>query len=199
VTVHPPDDPGATWVFGYGSLVAVESLADTIGRRLAREERHAAHLSGYGRRWNYGSLHLRGDWTHDGVDVRGGLVVSLGLTPAPDERCNGVVVRVTDAELTLLDRRERDYQRTDVTEHIALDTPEAAVGGRVVTYVPRPSAIERYEAARDAGRAAVRRTYWELVHGAFDELGGAHPDLWTSTPRPDVPVADVRVFRLDAG
>lgn len=199
MTAPPPDHRGGTWVFGYGSLVALESLGDTIGRHLGPGERHAAHLSGYGRRWNYGSLHLRGDWTHDGVEVRGGLVVSLGLAPSADERCNGVVVRVTDAELALLDRRERDYERTDVTERIALDTPEVAVGGRVVTYVPRPSAVERYEAARDAGRAAVRRTYWDLVHRAFDELGGGHPDLWTSTPRPDVPVADVRVFRLDAG
>lgn len=187
-----------TWVFGYGSLVAVESLAATIGRRLADSERRPAHLTGYGRRWNYGSLHLRGDWTHDGVEVRRGLVVSLGLAPAADERCNGVIVRVADDDLALLDRRERDYERTDVTELIALDGSDDPVGGRVVTYVPRPSAIARYEEARDARRAAVRREYWDLVHRAFDELGGAHPQLWTSTPRPDVPVADVRVYRLDA-
>jgi dephospho-CoA kinase len=197
MTPAPVDHPHGTWVFGYGSLVAVESLTGTIGRRPLPGERHAAHLTGYGRRWNYGSLHLRGDWTHDGVEVRRGLVVSLGLVPAADERCNGVIVHVT--EEALLDWRERDYERTDVTERLALDAPEDSVRGRVVTYVPRPSAIERYEEARDARRAAVRQTYWDLVHQSFDELGGAHPGLWSSTPRPDVPVADVRVHRLDAG
>ena len=196
----PPATPGRhdTWVFGYGSLVALDSLSATIGRSLSPGERVPAHLAAYGRRWNYGSLHLRGDWTHDGVDVRGGLVVSLGLAPAPDEQCNGVIVRVTDAELALLDHRERDYERTEVTDLITLDADDGHVGGRVVTYVPRQSAIERYEEARDARRAAVRRSYWDLVHAAFDELGGAHPGLLTATPRPDVPVADVRVHRLDA-
>lgn len=214
---------GDTWVFGYGSLVAPGSMAATIGRTASAADRRPAHLSGFGRRWNYGSLHLRGDWTHDGVEVRDGLVISLGIALAPEERCNGVVVRVTDEELELLDLRERDYERTDVTDHVNLDPldldhdgrrhdarrhdgPQPAgrgldepgpVRGRVVTYVPRPSAIERYETARDARRAAIRRSYWELVHLAFDELGGEHPTLLASTPRPDVPVADVRVRRLD--
>ena len=195
----PRRTDGETWVFGYGSLVAPDSLASTIGRLVAADDRRPAHLSGYGRRWNYGSLHLRGDWTHAGTVVRRGLVISLGLTPAPDERCNGVIVRVGAEDLEHLDRRESDYERTDVTDHISLDAPDAAVRGRVVTYVPRRSAVERYEAARDAGRAAIRQAYWDLVLGAFDELGGEHPNLWAATPPPDVPVADVRVHRLDTG
>jgi cation transport regulator ChaC len=187
---------GGTWVFGYGSLVAPDSLAATIGRDPHPGERSAARLAGYGRRWNYGSLHLRGDWTHEGVEVQGGVVVSLGLTVADDEVCNGVIVRVTDVELERLDWRERDYQRTDVTER--LDAGAAAVvaaGDRIVTYVPRRSAVERYQAARDARRAAVRRSYWELVHGAFAGLGDDHRELLASTPPPDVPVVDVQLLR----
>ena len=68
-----------TWVFGYGSLVSPTSLATTIGRHVAPDDVTVAHLHGYGRRWNYGSLHLRGDWRHDDVDVRQGVVISLGL------------------------------------------------------------------------------------------------------------------------
>ncbi len=112
---------GDTWVFGYGSLVSPTSMATTIGRTVEADHVAVAHLDGYGRRWNYGSLHLRGDWHHDGIDVIQGLVVSLGLVAADAESCNGVIVRVSDDELAQLDWRERDYQRTDVTDQIRVD------------------------------------------------------------------------------
>jgi dephospho-CoA kinase len=180
--------PG-TWVFGYGSLVSAASVARTIGRSVdADVDLHVTRLNGFGRRWNYGSLHLRGDWEHDGRTVTSGLVVSLGLVEADDETCNGTVVRVTDDELAALDWRERDYERTDVTDLIEADRRFA---GPVVTYVPRPSAIDRYLTARDSARAAVRRSYWYLVHETFEHLGPDHLDEFVRTPPPDVPVVDI--------
>jgi cation transport regulator ChaC len=181
------------WVFGYGSLVSPTSLASTIGRRTGASDVCIATLSGYGRRWNYGSLHLRGDWRHGDAFVENGLVVSLGLTAEDDARCNGVVVRVTSDELAMLDWRERDYQRTDVTDRIAADGP---LTGPVVTYVPRPSAIERYQEARDARRAAIRRSYWELVADAFAALGSDHAAAYATTPAPDVPVVEMSLSML---
>lgn len=185
---------GNTWVFGYGSLVSPASVATTIGRVVSADDAAVAHLDGYGRRWNYGSLQLRGDWHLDGVSVTQGLVVSLGLVAADSETCNGVVVRVSDDELAQLDWRERDYERTDVSDLIRLEDDRAA--GRVVTYVPRPSAIERYEAARDLRRAGIRQSYWELVSAAFSDLGGGHLTQYESTPTPDVPVVDMTLSEL---
>ena len=180
----------AMWVFGYGSLVAPTSMARTIGRVVDVDEGYVpAMLDGFGRRWNYGSLHLRGDWRHADVEVRRGVVISLGLVAA-DERCSGALVAVDDAELAALDWRERDYDRVDVTERIAPDRP---IDGTVFTYVPRPSAVERYERARDDRRAAVRRSYWELVHATFAALGPTHLDSLHATPRPDVPVTDIDI------
>lgn len=181
-----------TWVFGYGSLVSPASLASTIGRHVDPPDVTIAHLDGYGRRWNYGSLHLRGDWHHDGVAIEQGLVVSLGLILA-DETCNGVAVRVTAEELAQLDWRERDYERTDVSDQIRSDL---TAGTRVVTYVPRPSAVHRYETARDEGRAAIRRPYWDLVADAFGLLGTDHLESYSSTPAPDVPVVDMSLSML---
>ena len=183
-----------TWVFGYGSLVSPTSLASTIGRHVAPGDVGAAHLHGYGRRWNYGSLHLRGDWHHDDVDVYQGVVISLGLVAADGEHCNGVAVRVTDDELARLDWRERDYERTDVTDRIDAEVPRR--GERVVSYVPRPSAIERYEAARDERRAAIRRSYWDLVDRAFSDLGTHHSAIYATTPAPDVPVLEISLSLL---
>lgn len=185
---------GDTWVFGYGSLVSPASMATTIGRTVAADDMAVAHLDGYGRRWNYGSLHLRGDWDHDGVAVTQGLVVSLGLVVADTEACNGVIVRVTGDELAHLDWRERDYERADVTDLIRLDEDRRA--GPVMTYVPRPSAIERYEAARDQRRAGIRQSYWDLVSAAFGDLGRDHLDRYAATPAPDIPVVDMTLSML---
>ncbi len=181
-----------TWVFGYGSLVSPTSLASTIGRQVAPDDMIAVHLHGYGRRWNYGSLHLRGDWRHGDVDVHQGVVISLGLVQAEGEHCNGVAVRVTEEELARLDWRERDYERTDVTDRIDTDL----AGLPIVTYVPRPSAVERYEAARDDRRAAIRRSYWDLVDQAFAALGDHHSTIYAATPAPDVPVLEMTLSLL---
>lgn len=179
----------STWVFGYGSLVSPASLATTIERTVGSNDVAVAHLHGFARRWNYGSLSVRGEWHHAGVNVTDGCMVALGLVVAEAATCNGVIVRVTPTELALLDRRERDYDRTDVTDMLRREDGEPVE--RVVTYVPRPSAIARYEQARDLGRAAIRRSYWELVEQAFDDLGGDHRALYDTTPAPDVPVVDM--------
>ncbi len=180
---------GDSWVFGYGSLVSPASMASTIGRPVDSSDTAVAHLDGFGRRWNYGSMHLRGDWHHDGVDVASGLVISLGLEASANESCNGVVVRVTEGELAALDWRERDYERTDVTDLIRRE--DAITSAPVWTYVPRPSAIERYLDARDHRRAGIRQSYWELVRTAFADLGGDHHDRYEATPAPDVPVVEM--------
>jgi len=181
-----------TWVFGYGSLVSPESMANTIGRPVRTWA--VAHLDGYGRRWNYGSLHLRGDWHHEGLDVVSGLVVSLGLEASATESCNGVIVPVTDDELAALDWRERDYERTDITDRVRREDDVTTTS--VWTYVPRPSAIERYLDARDRGCAGIRESYWELVGAAFAALGGDHHDRYLATPAPDVPVVDMALSRI---
>ncbi|HUS43219.1 MAG TPA: gamma-glutamylcyclotransferase family protein [Ilumatobacteraceae bacterium] len=183
------------WIFGYGSLVSPASMATTIGRTVADADVVVAQLDGYGRRWNYGSMHLRGDWHHDGVTVRQGLVVSLGLVASDSESCNGVIVRVTADELAMLDWRERDYERTDVTDTIR--RVDHVHPERVMTYVPRPSAIDRYETARDRRQAGIRQSYWELVTAAFSNLGGDHLERYAATPAPDVPVVDMTLSMLE--
>lgn len=179
----------SAWIFGYGSLVSPTSMAATIGRTVPPGDTAIAHLDGFGRRWNYGSMHLRGDWQLDGTHIREGLVVSLGIVRSDAETCNGRVVRVTGDELAMLDWRERDYERTDVSDLIRCDGGEA--GSAVWTYVPRASAVERYLHARDRGRAAIRRSYWELVDAAFNDLGADHASRYAATPAPDVPVVDM--------
>jgi dephospho-CoA kinase len=177
------------WVFGYGSLVSPTSMARSLDREVPTHRGWVpAELQGYGRRWNYGSLTTRAEWVHEGRHVRRGIVVALGLVDAP-ESCNGVIARVDRHDVARLDQRERDYDRVDVTDRI-----DAAIeiDGRVVTYVPRPGAVLRYEQYRDQGRAAVSLRYLRLVETAFEALApGQRARFDETTPAPDVPVIDL--------
>lgn len=194
--------PRSHWVFGYGSLVDPRSLGRTLGRTVdLGVDFMEAELDGWGRRWNYGVGHVTAAWRcHDGRAVEQGVIVALGVVPATSERTNGIVARVSDAELAALDLRERDYDRVDVTDHISVigwagapASPERfGRDDRVVTYVPRRSAIDRYTAARDAGLAGIRDTYWGLVDAAFAVLGPDRLHVYrATTPAPDVPVVAV--------
>lgn len=182
---------GGTWVFGYGSLVSPDSLGRTLGRPVSvGVEVLEAELSGYQRRWNYGIGHVTGWWTGDDGRHQECTIVALGLVAAAELAVNGVVVQVSPDELEQLDHRERHYDRVDVTDLVRTVTP---VDGGVVTYVPRPEAIERYETARTSGTAAIEQRYWDLVDGAFAALGDDRRERYhASTPPPDVPVRQVR-------
>jgi len=181
----------STWVFGYGSLVSPASMARTIGRTVDAADVTIALLHNYARRWNYGVLHRSGNWIDGDTSVTEGVIVALGLAAAERESCNGVAIRVTADELLQLDWRERNYDRTDVTDQITLERDVNVT--QVVTYVPRPDAVNRYEQARDVGRAAVEQRYWDLVHSAFDDLGPSHRALFDTTLAPDVPVVAISV------
>ncbi|MEX2627420.1 MAG: gamma-glutamylcyclotransferase family protein [Ilumatobacteraceae bacterium] len=194
----------ATWAFGYGSLVSPASLGATLGRPVRPGIGWAeAVLYGHGRRWNYGIGGPAGDgvvgyWTDaDGVQHEV-TMVALGIVVAAEtigrESINGVVIAVDDDELERLDRRERHYDRIDVTDVVEPDDrlPGPRPGDRVVTYLPRREAVERYENARDAGTAAIEQRYWDLVEGAFAALGPDRLDRYhRTTPPPDVPVRPI--------
>jgi Gamma-glutamyl cyclotransferase, AIG2-like len=118
-------------------------------------------------------------------------LVALGIIEADGETVNGVIGRVTDEELVELDRRERHYDRVDVTQRVSVRGADH-VDGRIVVYVPRAEAIAHYESARDRGVAAIELRYWELVDAAFASLGAdAHVRYHATTPAPDVPILEL--------
>jgi len=180
------------WVFGYGSLVSPDSFGYTLGRRpRLGSDFFEAEIVGYGRRWNYGSLRFTGRAAdHTGND-REWTIVALGLVEAADESVNGTVGWVSNEELADLDRRERHYDRVDVSDRTTV------IGGApvapIVTYVPRREAVERYERSRDRGAAAVDQRYFDLVDRAFADLGADRRRRYhASTPSPDIPILPLR-------
>jgi len=151
---RPPDH-----VFGYASLVN-----DGGPGRLKR-------LAGMRRTWGVATDNSRGipgykmylrrcDGSRPAV-----FVAFLDLVPDPRASVTGVCREVTDGELAILDRRERNYDRVDVTESI--ESPP----GRVWAYLGSAQARERLRRAREAGTAVVSRDYERKVHAGFRALG----------------------------
>lgn len=177
------------WVFGYGSLVSPDSFGHTLQRRPQfGVDFFEAEVTGFGRRWNYGSLSATGRASDPGGTVRVWTIVALGLTESADETVHGTIGWVSNDELVALDRRERYYDRVDVSA-LASVVGAAQVTESVVTYVPRREAVERYEQSRDRGEAAVDQRYFDLVDRAFGDLGADRRRRYhDTTPAPDIPV-----------
>jgi len=182
------------WVFGYGSLVSPESFGATVRRELRPGvDFFDAEARGFGRRWNYGVMHVTGTGTDPVGSTRDYTIVALGLVRSQRDRVNGVVGWVEHDELIELDHRERHYDRVDVTDDVVVDVAAGSLDGRVALYLPRPEAVAHYERARDLGTAAIDRRYWDLVDGAFAARGDeAHAKYRSTTPWPDVPILPLR-------
>ena len=170
------------FVFGYGSL-ARDLLADVEVTRLHGYRRvfgvaadNSEQIAGYKR------YRLPGDGVYPDV-----YVAFLDIVESPGTVVNGVLARVDPGDLADLDRRERNYDRIDVTA--AIDTPP---GGRVWAYTGSPDGRARLQAGVAADTAVVQRSYLDHVHDGFRRLGDAEHDQFVATTDLDsLPLADL--------
>jgi Gamma-glutamyl cyclotransferase, AIG2-like len=158
------------FVFGYGSL-AHDLLADVTVTR----------LRDYRRRFGVAADNSRAIPGYKRYRAAGGsfpslFVAFLDLVEDPETTVNGVLAPVDVESLADLDRRERNYDRIDVTA--AIDTPPP---GRVWAFVGSSDGRKRLETGRAAGKAVVQRTYLEHVHAGFRRLGTAEYDHFLAT------------------
>lgn len=155
------------FVFGYGSLTELVQqptrAIDTRG--------FIADLSGYRRSWNVAmdnSESIRGYKYYE--DIKGErpevFVAFLNIVEAPDSQVNGVCVPVSNARLKMLDQRERNYRRIDVTDRLG-----AKLEGRVWAYVGTDEAEQRALEGASCGRLLVQEEYIENVENGFRGLG----------------------------
>jgi cation transport regulator ChaC len=182
----PPDDRPTQYVFGYGSLSAwaapglsVATLADCL-RVWDVAMDNAETISGY----KY--------YVDPESGARPALHVSfLNLAEAPGTDCVGFLVPVGDAaSLAALDRRERNYDRVEVTGRIRTQ-PALALAARVWAYHGTVTARERYARAARAGTAVVQHAYKAAVEQAFDARGMGEA-YRASTRAPECPVRELR-------
>ncbi len=181
ITWHYPRCRGATqivimpsvheYVFGYGSLVA--------GEFIPSRERHAqgfvADLRGMRRGWGVAmdnrvdlpgyKCYLDRDGGRPAVSV---CFLDIDLDDSSGACVNGVCLPVGTAELAALDRRERNYDRIDVSDRLP-----GARGARVWTYRGSAEGRARFDDGVRAGTAVIDAGYLAAVRAGFAGLGVA--------------------------
>ena len=172
------------WVFGYGSLVGEgEALpADAVPCALPGHRRfwgvamdNRVEIPGY-------KHYLDPDEARPPIHV-----AFLDVRPDPAIAVDGAAFRVEEDELPLLDARERNYDRVEVSVEPALDGP-------VYAYVGSKAGRSRLREGLAAGTARISRAYVELVESGFAGLGRLKAFRASTDPEP-CPRAELTLVR----
>jgi cation transport regulator ChaC len=160
-------------VFGYGSLAHVENLSAFLARHRAEFDAHShAELIGFQRTWTVAmdnSETLAGYKYY--VDTATGarpevFVAFANIESRQGARVAGILFEVTHATLEILDARERNYKRTDVTAHVSL-----AVEGTVWTYLGSSEATARFHLGRKKNALVIDEAYARSIETAYARAG----------------------------
>ncbi len=110
-------------VYGYGSLIHPGSIARTLGREVPPGHLSVCRLQGFGRTWNLTDAVID-SWK------RRQSAVFLNLRESADGPLIGVQFPLDEGELEVMDLRERNYRRIDVTDRV-----EPRVSEKLFTYI----------------------------------------------------------------
>lgn len=168
------------YLFVYGSLVNPSEVVRTLGH--PAKTVHPVRLDGWIREWGVAidySVSRQRLLSIENTDSFS-YVAALNVRPAEHgERAtdpNGVLIEVSDDDLTKLDARESHYTLTDVTEHI-VGAPE----GLIYTY----SGKEQFHVARlNQDAVAIPESYATLVLDSFSTLGDDMRTQYLQTTSP---------------
>lgn len=164
-------------VFAYGSLVAADSAAMTLGRPVPAPR--PAELGGWRRRFTQARDNLRCEKTFAlASGERPPWVLGLNVEPGEDDAgpVNGAVVEVTEEELARLATREIRYDAVDVTEETGGD----GLPTRVWTF----TAKHDHFAPEPPAGAVILATYAQAVEEAFAALAPDGRDRFLATTGP---------------
>jgi cation transport regulator ChaC len=173
-----PTGVDPAFVFGYGSL-----LHGGTGM--------PCRLNGHRRRWGVamdnrrtlpGYKYFLDGGTGERPEV---FVAFLDAEPEPGAHVDGLAFEVDAAVLALLDTRERNYRRVDVTSRL-----DRSLGGPVWAYLGLDEARARYESGVAAANVVVSRAYLDDVRAGFAAAG-----LRFDT-EPPVPIVDLELVRV---
>jgi cation transport regulator ChaC len=163
-------------VFGYGSLVAPESAALTLGRPV---ELLPASLHGWKRRFSQARDNLTCEKTFELEDgTRPEWVLCLNVEPGEDDAgpVNGAVIELSEVEFARLAIREMRYDQIDVSDEVS----GGGLPDRVVTFSAKPA----HYAAEPPHSSVVLATYIRAVEGAFDDLDPTGLETYSATTGP---------------
>jgi cation transport regulator ChaC len=120
-------------------------------------------------------------------------VTFLNVVPAKCRHVSGVLFTVDAEQLEALDRRERNYDRRDVTGLI-----DGQRAGRIWAYIGKPEAERRFALGASEGRAVVDKAYLESVRAGFQLIAADALEEFDATTDPHgCPVLALRRVEVD--
>jgi hypothetical protein len=177
-------DPTREYVFGYGSLAAWASRAAAAAELLGARRVWGVAMDNRETIAGYKVFLDPADGTRPAVHVA---FLDLGGAAPDAPALNGVLLAVKPRELAAFDARERNYERTEVTDRV----PGAP--GRVWAYTGSAAGRARLAAGLREGTAVVSRAYLDGVQEAFADLGDGEIERFRATTQPPpVPVRELR-------
>lgn len=184
----------AEFVFGYGSLAAWGERESPPTRGM-RPEEFVAELRGHRRLWGVAMDNRRDlpgyKWYAAPDGRRPAVFVAFLDVVECDDADTGVtgLCRPVDAAaLAALDRRERNYERVDVSDRVA----GGGTGARVWTYRGSAAGRARLAAGRRTGTAVIDAGYLRAVQRGFAALGQPTPLAPDGLPVMDLIRHDLR-------
>ena len=188
------------FVFGYGSLVNIKNLEQYLKRKLQPDlDYKICSLKNYQRCWNVAMdnqvnlpnyKYYRDSQTKERINA---FVAFLNIRPHPSKTILGILFRVTDAELTNLDSRERNYQRINITQQLDIH-----ITGNAWTYIGLPAAEQRYKKGLAQNKAVIAKTYFNSVKDAYLALGDEGlTNYIVTTDKPLASIMDLGVCRIN--
>jgi hypothetical protein len=165
-------------LFGYGSLINLESASKTLKRQLETHDVYPALLQGYIREWNIADDVIAMELSKT---VKG---IFLNIIPEKASHVNGILCAIADNELSMMKVREKNYDCVDVTSLIICDSVSFK-NHRVVTFVGKTENIIR----EDDGSCFVFDQYIKkVIKGVLGFCEKFHEEFTQTTTPHSFPV-----------
>jgi hypothetical protein len=132
------------------------------------------------------------------VDKRTGerpniFVTFLNIIRSPGDKIGGVLFPVSQSDLALLDERERNYRRIDVSHKIDIEVP-----GAVWTYIGLAGSEKNFWQGLRKNAVVISREYYQRVYNGYNSWGKeALVDYLNTTDNPDIPLGDLKLVSLE--
>ena len=169
------------YIFGYGSLVNSEKLKAFLGVKELHKKTQFTYIRGYSRSWDVAmdnSINLPNYKFYISKDnqERENIFVSfLNIQKSPQKSVYGILFPIEKESLPLMDKRERNYNRVNITGSISnLDSLDKE--DIVYTYIGKKDANERYRKGKKENRVFVSKDYYDDILSSFKKFNGSFYD-----------------------
>lgn len=152
---------GETAVVGYGSLISLPGIGNTLGREYVGPFL-ACHIEGWRRSWDVSMPNQAFYFKEQGERVYPEKILYLNVRPEPGALMNCVVFVLKSDEIEAMHHREWIYDRFVVTASLC---DLGVEGGDAIMYVAREEHIVR--GAKSPREAAVRASYLRILNQAL--------------------------------